>query len=202
MSKIQLRRGTTAQWEEFNPILAEGELGLDLTQSRLKVGNGVDAWEDLPFVSISSVDDTSAAAVGVSLNSHLTGPTNRHIAAQIAFTPTGNVSSTDVQSAIAELESEKASFNQLDSHLIDATDAHDASAISVTPISTQLPGDDVQEVLVQLNNKALSGISSARPLVTGWGVRGVWYFDTTRNKPIFWNGASGVWVDATGATIP
>lgn len=46
---IQLRRDSAAQWTVINPILAEGELGYELDTRRLKVGNGVDRWVDLPY---------------------------------------------------------------------------------------------------------------------------------------------------------
>lgn len=42
----------------------------------------------------------------------------------------------------------------------------------------------------------LTGASTDRP--TGIAV-GFQYFDTTLNKPIWWNGSA--WVDATGATV-
>lgn len=43
----------------------------------------------------------------------------------------------------------------------------------------------------------LTGASTDRP--TGIVVTGFQYFDTTLNKPIWWNGSA--WVDATGATV-
>ena len=48
--QLQLRRGTTAEWEADDPILAEGELGLDLTIMRIKVGDGSNHWTDLDYV--------------------------------------------------------------------------------------------------------------------------------------------------------
>src|SRR3569832_647361 len=47
---IQLRRGTAADWITANPILAEGELGLELDTGKVKAGNGVDDWNTLPYV--------------------------------------------------------------------------------------------------------------------------------------------------------
>ena len=48
--RIQLRRDTSARWEEINPILLEGEVGylLDDT-SRYKIGDGATRWNDLPY---------------------------------------------------------------------------------------------------------------------------------------------------------
>lgn len=46
---IQLRRGTAAQWAAANTVLAEGEPGMETDTSSLKVGDGVTAWNDLPY---------------------------------------------------------------------------------------------------------------------------------------------------------
>lgn len=43
-TKIQIRRGTSAQWAAANPILADGEFGLDTTTGGYKLGNGVSTW--------------------------------------------------------------------------------------------------------------------------------------------------------------
>ena len=42
----------------------------------------------------------------------------------------------------------------------------------------------------------LTGASDSRPTGIAEGFQ---YFDTTLNKPIWWNGSA--WVDATGATV-
>lgn len=51
--QIQLRRGTAAQWSTNNPVLAQGEMAVELDTSRFKIGNGVDAWNDLPYGGLS-----------------------------------------------------------------------------------------------------------------------------------------------------
>ena len=52
--QIQLRRDTATNWNTVNPILAEGELGLDLTNHQTRTGNGVDHWADLPVAAFHS----------------------------------------------------------------------------------------------------------------------------------------------------
>lgn len=49
--KFKLRRGTSAQWAAANPVLAEGEPGVDLTKRELKIGDGASEWDDLPGIS-------------------------------------------------------------------------------------------------------------------------------------------------------
>lgn len=49
---IQMRRGTTAQWASKNPILAAGEIGVELgalNTEKFKIGNGTNRWADLPY---------------------------------------------------------------------------------------------------------------------------------------------------------
>lgn len=50
--RIQLRRGNASEWTSANPILAIGEFALELDTHKYKIGNGVDAWNDLPYSSI------------------------------------------------------------------------------------------------------------------------------------------------------
>ena len=47
---IQFRRDTLERWSEFNPTLAEGEIGFVLdSPNQYKVGDGVHGWNDLPI---------------------------------------------------------------------------------------------------------------------------------------------------------
>ena len=51
--QIQLRRGTTAQWSSANPTLSAGELGVDTSLTKFKVGNGSTAWNSLGYSTIT-----------------------------------------------------------------------------------------------------------------------------------------------------
>jgi hypothetical protein len=59
MAIVQIRRGTTTQWAQSTKILKVGELGVDLTLNKLKIGNGTSLWVDLPFIVKG---DTGAAS--------------------------------------------------------------------------------------------------------------------------------------------
>lgn len=50
-NRIQLRRGTAAQWTAANPVLAQGEPGVESDTGKMKFGNGVTAWLALPYAS-------------------------------------------------------------------------------------------------------------------------------------------------------
>lgn len=47
---FKLKRGTEARWAEVNPVLALGEPGFVYDTNRLKIGDGVTAWNDLPYI--------------------------------------------------------------------------------------------------------------------------------------------------------
>ena len=46
---IQIRRDTSTNWQTINPTLAQGELGYETDTGKLKIGDGVTAWNDLPY---------------------------------------------------------------------------------------------------------------------------------------------------------
>ena len=48
-NRIQLRRDGAQQWANVNPILAQGEIGIEIDTSRLKVGDGVTSWNSLKY---------------------------------------------------------------------------------------------------------------------------------------------------------
>jgi len=49
--KFQLRRDTAANWKIRNPRLLDGEPGIETDSHRIKVGDGVHYWNDLPYSS-------------------------------------------------------------------------------------------------------------------------------------------------------
>lgn len=50
----QFRRDNATVWVEKNPVLLEGEPGLELDTGKIKMGDGVSAWNALPYFSIGS----------------------------------------------------------------------------------------------------------------------------------------------------
>ena len=49
--KIQLRRGNASDWSTANPILDAGEPGFEVDTGKMKIGNGTDHWNDLPYAT-------------------------------------------------------------------------------------------------------------------------------------------------------
>ena len=47
---FRLRRGPASEWTTDNPVLSDGEPGVERDTGRMKIGNGADAWNDLPYL--------------------------------------------------------------------------------------------------------------------------------------------------------
>ena len=87
--QIQFRRGTSTQWETYNPILAIAELGVETDTSKFKLGDGVTQWNDLPYGGLTGptgADSTVEGPIGPTGPTGATGPQG---AASTITGPTG-----------------------------------------------------------------------------------------------------------------
>jgi len=64
-TKIQLRRGTAAQWTAANPVLAAGEVGIETDTYKIKFGDGITGWTSLPYTQPAAVNSASAKATPI-----------------------------------------------------------------------------------------------------------------------------------------
>ena len=48
-TRIKLRRDNSVNWTSVNPILAEGEVGIELDSNNIKIGNGTTNWNSLQY---------------------------------------------------------------------------------------------------------------------------------------------------------
>ncbi|TIC81959.1 hypothetical protein [Nocardioides sp. GY 10127] len=64
MATIRFRRGTTRRWNRVNPVLAQGEPGLDVRTRVLKIGDGKSRWKALTgYLDADAVADLVDSAV-------------------------------------------------------------------------------------------------------------------------------------------
>lgn len=70
--EIQLKRATSARWTSINPILLKGEPGIEQetgsVESKMKIGDGVTHWNDLPYagtIEINYIKTALGAGVAV-----------------------------------------------------------------------------------------------------------------------------------------
>lgn len=47
---IQLKRGKSSSWKTLNPVLSPGEPGFEIDTGKVKIGNGIDEWIELPYL--------------------------------------------------------------------------------------------------------------------------------------------------------
>jgi plastocyanin len=90
MAVVQIRRGTTTQWAQSTKILRVGELGIDTTLNKLKIGNGTSLWADLPFIiGATGADSTVPGPKGDTGDTGPAGPAGPTGAASTVPGPTG-----------------------------------------------------------------------------------------------------------------
>jgi hypothetical protein len=74
--QIQFRRGTAAQWTAANPILAQGEMGVETDTGQFKVGDGSTAWNSLAYGGLEGpVGPTGPNGAAIVFTASNTGPT-------------------------------------------------------------------------------------------------------------------------------
>lgn len=70
---IQFRRDTDANWSSTNPVLANGEMGINTTTNQFKIGNGSTAWNSLSYAPISGTVASLDAVEDVTITSAASG---------------------------------------------------------------------------------------------------------------------------------
>jgi hypothetical protein len=94
------------------------------------------------------------------LSGTVTSPGGTVAAADVSIVDAGgDFTATDVEGALAELQSDA------EAHLADAADAHDASAISVLDTAANFAGTDVEAVLAELQDNIDAGGSGIAPTI-------------------------------------
>lgn len=103
-----IRRDTAANWTTVNPVLRTGEPAIETDTRRIKYGNGIDNWNDLDYASVPMPAGGSMGQILQKFsNNDFEFTWSSLTAGIVAFTPTGTISATNVQAAIAELGAEK-----------------------------------------------------------------------------------------------
>lgn len=58
--RIQLRNDTAENWTNTNPVLLQGEMGVEIDTKKIKIGNGTDHWTTLKY---SGVDEDTIKGI-------------------------------------------------------------------------------------------------------------------------------------------
>ncbi len=103
-NNLEIIKVTNRSTDVFTVVRAQ-----DNTAARAFVGG--DRFELRPVAAamvalLQDAKDYSDSSAGSLINAHISDPTGAHAASAISFTPTGDLAATDVQAALAELDSE------------------------------------------------------------------------------------------------
>ena len=93
--KIRIRRDTSANWAAKNPVLALGEIGVDMTLHRIKVGDGVKTWNELPFSDEDIIDNLTSTRTDAALSANQGKALKSQIDSVQASLATGGVTVID-----------------------------------------------------------------------------------------------------------
>lgn len=96
------RRGTTAEWAAANSILAAGEIGLDLTLMRIKVGDGVTAWLSLAFYAPPGHEEAADPHPQYTTAAELSAAVAAAISALVAGAPAALDTLDELAAALAD----------------------------------------------------------------------------------------------------
>jgi len=75
--RFQLRGGTSTEWTNANPILLPVEIGVETDTKKIKIGNGVDNWNNLLYMTQGEIGLTGLTGLtgeqGIQGETGLTG---------------------------------------------------------------------------------------------------------------------------------
>lgn len=123
--KIQVRRGTAANWTSTNPTLSVGELAYETDTGKMKVGTGSAVWTALPYVGMTPTEVASAISTA--------------IAGVIDLSP----STLDTLNELAAAINDDANF--FSTIATDIADAQSAAETFATNAINALDTDDIEE---------------------------------------------------------
>jgi hypothetical protein len=158
----QFRRGTSTEWTTANPVLAEGEVGVDLTQSRFKIGDGTTAWNDLDFSTGQRGESmitygkasTIATATGKIRYKFPFNATIIGVSAAVGTAPTGSPIIIDINKNGTTMFTTQANRPQIDIGAfstasevtdidVDTISAGDYITVDIDQVGSSTPGSDL-----------------------------------------------------------
>ena len=161
--QIQFRRGTDAEWASANPILAQGEIGVNLDGNRFKIGTGLTSWNNLDYTAVFDVitQPTTAPLVYPTFANN-SGVTNVGIATSgstsfVYIPSTGNlgIGTTNATSKLT------VSGNLLVTGIITATDFNSASDIKLKENIQKI--DDPIDKIIKIDGVRFNWKSDSKP---------------------------------------
>ena len=126
--RVQMRRDTLANWNSVNPVLAEGEWGWVIGTEDFKIGDGIHAWLDLPYIQFGEIPNNGTLTIQkngttiATFTANQAGDTTANIVADIPAwgNITGTLSDqTDLSQVLATKLTASDIYNVLNSTAVD-----------------------------------------------------------------------------------
>lgn len=108
--EVQFRRGTASGATSSNPILAEGEPGYEVDTNKMKIGDGISEWVDLPYFGGSGGGGIESIVAGTDISVDNTDPENPVVSFDGTI-PTALASLTDDSTHRLVTDTEKSTWN-------------------------------------------------------------------------------------------
>ena len=108
MSLIQLKRGTASRWSTINPLLKNGELGVETDTKKIKLGNGTSQWNSLNYINIVPED------LGNTLDSYIESSEKGNAGGVATLNSSGVIPDSQISPTIARDTEIITSYNDLD----------------------------------------------------------------------------------------
>ena len=83
-NRIQLRRDTTANWANVNPILSDGEMGYDINTNEIRIGDGSTDWTGLSGNTIGGGGGAASTGNVTFSDTNIIGTANLRLQPNIA----------------------------------------------------------------------------------------------------------------------
>lgn len=159
-AKLLTRSDTAANWNNANPVLSAGELGVEIDTHKLKIGDGNTEWISLPYVGSTSVNlpiATGTTLGGIKVGSNLTISEDGTLSIPLATTETPGVLST----------TDKAALDAAYAHALKTPgeNPHGTTFGNLTGKPTTISGYGITDAKIE-NNTITLGSNSIVPLTS------------------------------------
>jgi hypothetical protein len=191
--RIQIRRDTAASWTSANPVLADGELGVEVNTRKFKIGNGSTAWNSLSYL-IDTGDYLTPTNTATLTNKTIAFGSNTLTdvaSTNTVQTITGTKTFSGTSSTLAVVLNDAAEVATVSATAATGTIAYDITTQSVLYYTSNASGNWT------VNFRASSGTSLNTALATGQSVTVA--FLVTQGATAYYN--SAVQVDGTTSGV-
>lgn len=127
-TRIQLRKDTAQNFAEQNTLLAQGEVAWEIGTNNFKIGDGITAWNNLPYIQFGEIPNDGTLTIqknGTTIATFTANQAGDTVANIVADTPAwGNITGTlsdqtDLSQALASKLTNADILNVLDSTAVD-----------------------------------------------------------------------------------